>query len=109
VIEALEGDRVSLWSTLDKRSTMWACVEEGVNFSLPVTIEDQLLAADVTRDEVVGFSDLGVVTEVEPASIEDAIALAYQDLVLDKRSAGHPKNSLVAIIDDHRTRFERAI
>lgn len=85
VIEALEGFCIAKLLAADLSAAMRTGVEHGAQRPFCIAREQDAAAADLSGDEISGLGQLGGVAEIEPALFEDARALGFEDVGIDKR------------------------
>src|SRR4029079_3533306 len=100
VVEALEGLRVAGVLTADARAAVRARVVKRTHHAVTTAQEDQRAPGDLAPDEVARRVDLGVVAAVQPAAVEDALALERPHVVAGHRLALDAEHSALAIVDD---------
>src|SRR4029078_7695617 len=82
-------------------AAMRAGIEESVNRAGAIAIEDQLAAADRTGDEVAIADNLGGMAEIEPATVEDGLALGLEHGLVGEGPPRDAEQVPAAILDDH--------
>src|SRR5207244_2681405 len=85
VIEALKGFCVAVLLAADLCAAMRTRIEHGAQGPLGIAREQDAAAADLAGDEISGLGQFGGVAEIEPAFFEDARALGFEDVGIDKR------------------------
>src|SRR4051812_9819477 len=85
VIEAGVALRVAARLAAHDRATMAAGVQEHAQRVLAVAAEDQRPAAHAARTEVAGRAHFGLVADVHPAALEDALFLGSENPRVDER------------------------
>jgi hypothetical protein len=66
-----------------------AGVHERVDAPVGVAVENQAPTRHGARDELPRFGNLGGVAQVEPAAVENRLALGRHDVRIDERGARH--------------------
>src|SRR4029077_19066441 len=81
VVEALEEPRVAGVLPTDRRAAVSTGVEEHAHVAVGAADEDDRAAVDQAPAEVAGLLELRLVADVEPAAVEDPLALEVEDFL----------------------------
>jgi hypothetical protein len=81
MIEALEGVGIGVIKMTDLGAPMRATVMKDTHRTIFPANENQWRAADLAAAKIARFGELGFVSEVKPAAVEDALALERKDFL----------------------------
>ena len=100
VVEALEYLAVALVVAADEGAAVAAGVVEDAYLAVAGADEEEGASAHLATAVVAGVGDLGLVTEVEPAAVEEALAFQLQDLGRCHGGAVNAKDVAFDVVND---------
>ena len=96
------GRLVAALEAAEHRAAVRTGVDEGVEFALAIPGDDDRLAADVRREEVVVVRHLALVGEIDPVALEDRLHLQLEQLGVGEDVAGHAEDAALGVVLQRR-------
>ena len=100
MVEALEAVRVAAALAADLGAAVRARVQERAHHAVLAAHEDDPAQAELAHAEVARLGDLGLVAEVDPRAVEDALALRGEHLRIEERLPAHAEEPVAFVVVD---------